>query len=56
MSHYKQYDQGYQNKRAKDPNYDDPYWCAFEELEKRIQVIEKLVLKNLCVSCVDSKP
>jgi hypothetical protein len=41
MSQYKELDKEYQEKKYYDPNYDDPKWCAIEELENRIEKIEK---------------
>lgn len=41
MSHYKEHDRDYLAELSKDPNYDDPKWCAIQELEQRIAEIEK---------------
>ena len=40
MSYYKDFDSEYQVKKTCDPNYNDPKWCAIEELEKRIEKLE----------------
>ena len=40
MSHYKDHDTDYQAKKAYDSNYDNPIWCAIEDLEYRIEILE----------------
>jgi len=43
MSHFKDHDTEYQSRKAFDPNYENPQWCAIENHEERIKKLEELL-------------